>query len=59
MDEKDLLINRQRSEIADLKDRLRMLIKYIPDEKLAELAIRNTPTSPKTDDLRDFWDEEV
>lgn len=59
MDEKDLLINRQRREIADLKAKLRMLIKYVPDEKLAELAVRNTPTSPKTDDLSDFWSEEV
>ena len=59
MDEKDLLINRQRREIEDLKRKLRTMIKYVPDEKLAELALGDAPTSPKTADLSDFWGEEV
>lgn len=57
MDEKDLLINKQRREIEDLKRKLRLMIKYVPDEKLAELAVADAPTSPKTADLSDFWSD--
>ena len=59
MTEEDKTINDLRRENEKLKVAVKVLINYIPPEKIVEAFDTITSASilsPKTDDLTDFWE---
>lgn len=60
MTEQDRTINDLRRENEKLKVAVKVLINFIPPEKIVEAfetATSASVLSPKTDDLTDFWEQ--